>query len=54
MTLDIEKAFSSVNHLFLVTGLKGMVITRISSNEYKFKYKTKNLVLLTEGEKQTI
>ena len=35
MTLDIKKAFDSVNHLFLITALESMALKRILSNGYK-------------------
>ena len=36
MTLDIEKAFDSVNHLFFITALEKHGLKRILSNGYKF------------------
>ena len=36
MTLGIEKAFDSVNHLFLITALKSIALKKILLNGYKF------------------
>ena len=54
MKLDIEKAFSSVNHLFLVTALEGYGDNEDFIKWIQIQIQNEESCVIKEGEQQTI